>query len=324
MVRCFALQQDESVESFDSLADVRAAIERRPTEVWIDLEAPDKKTIDTVGTVLGLDEEALDDCISGEQRPRIDEFDHCLFLVAYGAVGPESRDTFDPRKIAAFIGRGFLVTIHHNPLRSVNNALERCSKTPKRTLSRGTDFILYAIIDGMVDNYIHVAEVFNDRLDVLEEECFSPDVDQSILQRASRLRREVLELRRIAASQREILLPIARGEYSLVSESLENDFRHVVDHLTKTIELIDNLRELLHGVRDNYQAVLGNRMNAIMKTLTMFASLFLPLSLLAGIYGMNTPLWPDPTNALTFWGIIVTMSAAIVGMLGYFRHRNWL
>jgi magnesium transporter len=115
-----------------------------------------------------------------------------------------------------------------------------------------------------------------------------------------------------------------RGEYDFISDDVERRFSHVYDHLTKTIELIDNLRELLHGVRDSYQAVVANRMNAVMKTLTIFASLFLPLTLIAGIYGMNTPLWPDPTKIITFWGIIALMAIVSVVMLFFFRRRRWL
>jgi magnesium transporter len=324
MVRGFVLYQDQSAETLESLTDAKAAIERGPAEIWIDLENPDDDTLNAIGAAFQLDDEALDDCLSGDQRSRIDEFSHCLFLLTYGAVGPEDHDVFDPRKVAAFIGRDFLITVHAQPLRTINDVYQRCTKAPKRFLERGSDFILYTLIDGMVDNYLQVAEGFDDRLDVLEDECFSEDVNPSILQRASQLRREVLDLRRIAASQRELVLPIARGDYAFLSESLENDFRHVIDHITKTIEMIDTLRELLHGVRDNYQAMLGNRMNSVMKTLTIFASLFLPLSLLAGIYGMNTPLWPDPASATTFWVIIGAMGAVIVGMLGYFHHRGWL
>jgi magnesium transporter len=324
MLRGFALLKDGSAERIESRLEMAAAMERGYTGIWIDLEDPDQETLNAIGDAFHLDAEALDDCLSGDQRPRIDEFEHCLFLLTYGAVGPESSEKFDPRKVSAFIGSDFVITVHPEPLRTINDVYQRCAKSPARMLTRGTNFILYAVLDGMVDRYIDVAEAFDDRLDALEEECFSEDVDESILQRASQLRRELLELRRIATSQRELILPIMRGDYGFLSKSLENDFGHVSDHIMKTIEMIDNQRELLHGVRDNYQAVLGNRMNAIMKTLTIFASLFLPLSLVAGIYGMNTPLWPDPGSMITFWGIIGFMGAAIVAMLFYFQHRGWL
>lgn len=324
MLRGFALLKDGSAERIESRLDLAAAMERGYTGIWIDLEDPDKEILNAIGDAFHLDAEALDDCLSGDQRPRIDEFEHCVFLLTYGAVGPESVEKFDPRKVSAFIGHDFVITVHAEPLRTIDDVYRRCSKSPTRLLTRGTNFILYSLLDGMVDRYIDLAEAFDDRLDALEEECFSEDVDESILQRASQLRRELLELRRIATSQRELILPIMRGDYGFLSKSLETDFSHVADHIMKTLEMIDNQRELLHGVRDNYQAVLGNRMNAIMKTLTIFASLFLPLSLVAGIYGMNTPLWPDPGNVATFWGIIGFMGTVIVGMLIYFQHRGWL
>jgi magnesium transporter len=323
MVRGFVKGRDGTVTSIDSLEDLAAAAKIDRENLWCDFEGPDRAAMDELRDIFGLDAEALDDCLEGEQRPRIDEFHEYLFLVSYGAMGPERHHHFAPRKIAAFLGNDFLITVHRESLRTIDAVYKRCVKNGNRMLSKGGAHLLFTMLDGIVDNYMIVSEKFDDRLEVLEEECFKPDVDESLLQRASVLRREVLELRRIAASQREMLLPVASGDYDYFSESLEKDFRHVIDHLTKTIESIDNQRELLNSLRDNYQAVLGNRMNAVMKTLTIFASLFLPLSLLAGIYGMNTPLWPDPASAATFWLIIGTMITAMIIMLTYFHLRRW-
>jgi magnesium transporter len=323
MIRGFVKGRDGSMKSIDSLNDLAAAATIKRENLWCNFEGPDGAAMDALRNAFGLNAEALDDCLIGEQRPRIDEFDSYLFLVSYGALGPERHHHFTPRKIAAFLGKDFLITVHHEPLRSIDAVHKRCAKSTDRMMSKGSGHLLFAILDGIVDNYIIVSEKFDDRLEVLEEECFQPDVDESLLQRASVLRREVLELRRIAASQREMLLPVASGDYDYFSDTLEKDFRHVIDHLTKTIEMIDNQRELLNSLRDNYQAVIGNRMNAVMKTLTIFASLFLPLTLLAGIYGMNTPLWPDPSSAITFWLILGVMGITSVVMLTYFHLQKW-
>jgi magnesium transporter len=119
------------------------------------------------------------------------------------------------------------------------------------------------------------------------------------------------------------LQPIVAGESEWVSDELALRFSHVRDHLTTTIETVDNLRELLHGVLDGYRASLSNRMNSIMQTLTIFASLFLPLGLIAGIYGMNTPLWPPANTPHAFWLVIGGMAVLVVAMVGFFKYKRW-
>ena len=324
MVYAQVLYPDQSTERIDHVEALAGIAKSRPQALWIDLEAPSEAELSRVADLFKLDPAAIEDCLHGEQHPRVDELDELLFLVFYGAVGPGAEPTFEPRKLAAFCGSSLLITVHRDSLRTVQNVRKRCDRKTAQLLSTGTDFILYLLLDGIVDNYGLVVESLSSRLDDLEDLSVSPSVDESILGMILNLRRELLELRRIAVSQGEILQPFASGEYDFISDDLQNRFSHVRDHLTKTVELTEGLRELLNGVRDNYHAALANRLNNVMKTLTIFATLFLPLSLLAGIYGMNTPLWPDASNPLTFWFIIGAMVIVAAGMVIYFSFRKWM
>ena len=149
----------------------------------------------------------------------------------------------------------------------------------------------------------------------LEDRSHEPVPDDSLLADVSQLRRDLLELRRVAATQMEIIEPVSDGEFDYISETLGRRFAHVRDHLLKVIEHVDSLRELMHGARDNYHAALAHRTNAIMRTLTVFASVFLPLSLATGIYGMNLPLWTKPDRPATLWGVRATLGALVGGLL---------
>jgi magnesium transporter len=313
-----------SVEEVSDAGGVPAAAACEGGVLWLDLEEPTEEEVRAVGNNFQLDAEAVEDCLHGEQRPRIDEFEHCIFLVLYGAVGPDGTTEFAPRKLSAFLGPNLLITVHREPLRSIRTLRERCRKSGRQLLGRGVDFVLYSLIDSMVDYYVLVAEAYETKLEELEDASLDPGVDETILGRSGALRREFLELRRLAASQRELLIPLAKGEYEHLSETLEQRFAHVEDHVRQAIDLVDGLRERLNAVHDNYHTALANRTNAIMKTLTLFATIMLPLTLVAGIYGMNLPLWPPIDHPASFWGVVGSMVVIAGGVLYYFRRKHWL
>lgn len=313
--------RSEPITSLDALDSIRSDAE---AAVWIDLTSPPPEEMQAVAARFNLDPEAVDDCLTGEQRPRVDEFDDAIFIVVYGAVGAEAADVFDPRKLAAFLGTRYLITVHHESLRTIATATSRCTRFPAQLIGRGPDFVLYTLLDGIVDNYIRVAELYEDRLEAIEDSALTHDPEDEIPARLAELRRELLSLRRIAASQLELLWPLERGEFPFVAGPLERRFAHVEDHLTHVIELVDSLRDRIDGVHEIYHATLATRMNNIMKTLTLFATILLPLTFIAGIYGMNLPFWPPPENPQSFWIVLGMMLGIAVAVFIYFRRRRWI
>ncbi len=323
MIRGQVLFADGSAGSVSSLSDVKAAWAKEGVRLWVDVGAPTPEEMAGLGSIFRLDAGALDDCIEGEQRPRVDEFEDYIFLVLYGAVGTEPFHEFLPRKLSIFFCDRFLITVHRDAHRSIEAQLTRCDKHPQATLRQGLDHLLHNIVETMVSNYALVAEEYAKRLDALEERSLTDGGDAKVLSQLIALRRELLDLRRVASSQRELLLPIASGEMDYVSEDLDVHFSHVRDHLTTTLDIIDTHREILHGIRENYHLTLSNRLNEIMKVLTIFSSFFLPLTFIAGIYGMNVQLWPEPNGLRTFLEILGVMAACSVAMVVYLLRKKW-
>ena len=239
-------------------------------------------------------------------------------------LGSEQEADHRPCKLAVFCGDRFLVTVHRESVRTIEHFRVRCGQHAAQLLQHGVDHLLYSILDGMVDKYLRVSETYEERLEELEDRSQHPRVDDSVLRDFSELRRGLLELRRYATSQQQLLEPISEGEYDYISEALGRQFAHLRDHLLKVVEQVDGLRELANGVRDNYHTALAERTNAAMRMLTVFASVLLPLSLIAGIYGMNLPLWPKADHPASFWGVIGAMAAIAGGLLWYFRRKGWL
>jgi len=311
----------QMIESYEDFAEAR----RQGGEVWVDIEAPTDSNLKQLDAIINLDDAALEDCLVGEQEPRIDEYDDYIFTVLYGAFPVANSGDIEYRKLAAFCGNDYLITIHRESLKTITTTLGRCRRHPEQTIAHGADFILYLIIDTMVDNLLLVADGYERRLDTLEDESLRPHVGDDLLEDVAELRYDLLELRRMASSQREVVAPLGKGEYDHVSENLGLRFGHVRDHLTKVVEEIDMMRDRLGGVRDNYLAAINLRLNAIMKTLTLFATIMLPLTLFAGIYGMNfDTFWPPSDDPMGFWIVLGLMGVMGVILYMIFRRKRWI
>ncbi len=323
MIKFYSRQEDGRGETGSSMAELLSTQSARYSFIWVDIEGGDRDELARVAQEFNLDGDCIEDCLEGEQRPRIDKYDGYAFIMLYGALGPHSDTEFSPRKLAIFISARYIITVHTEPLISINKWRDRLMKKSNGAKDFGTDHFFYLIVDSMVDNYIVVSEAYDERLDALEERSLLHTPEPDVLAGALQLRRQMLDLRRLASSLREALHPLVTGDLDFISDKISIEFIHVRDHLTHTIEMVDNLRELLNGVRDNYHASLSLHANAIMQTLTIFASLFLPLSLIAGIYGMNTPLWPSVESPNSFWVIIGAMGVLIITMLGFYKRNKW-
>jgi magnesium transporter len=323
LITCFGFGPEGNI-TVDALDEVERLAPQPSLRLWVDLEDPTEDELARIGKIFGLDSEALEDCIEGEQRPRVDRFEGYLFVLMYGVVGDNETSTAEPRKLGIFYSDRAIVSVHVQSLKTVGYLRRHKAGYGHRLLEKGTDAFLCALFDLLVDNYMLVSEQYFERIEALEEESLHEDVGLELLNEVSEMKRELIGVRHLTAAVREVVLPFSRGEMFELSAELRQQFNHILDHLLKTLDMIDGTRELLNGVRDNYHATLGNRMNAIMKTLTLFATVVLPMTLVAGIYGMNVPLYPGPDSANAFWFLLGGMGVMGAGLLIYFRFKRWL
>ncbi len=324
VLKAFIRSEDGTLQTFNSIDGLSRAESIDKAEIWVDLEAPDETELKAVGQLFSLDADPLDDCLHGEQRPRIDEFENYIFLVLYGMLVVDDEIEIKPRKLAAFCSKRYLVTVHDTRLRSIREVQEQCERYPAVMLRKGPTNLFYRLVDCMADKYVGIVEEYERQLDLLDEQSLSDAVDDAVLPDSARLLHELLELRRVAAAQRDLLTPVAQGEYDYVAESLEHRFSHVRDHFTQVLERIDVLRERIRGVRDNYHAALTKHTNTIVKTLTVFSAVLLPLTFIASIYGMNFKFLPPAEHPVSFWAILVVMICLAAGLLWVFRRQRWL
>jgi magnesium transporter len=289
--------------------------------LWVDVDDPTEESIRMLGDEFGFHELALEDCLHPHQRPKIDQYGTYFFLVAYGATIEAGE--LDKHEVAMFVGRNYLVTVRKPPGFDLTQVLKRWDAHSDQA-KEGGGYLLYILLDEVVDGYFDVLDQFEDRIEELEDQVFSADVDLETQGRIFRERKELVQFRRVVAPLREVLDVMQRRSVDVVTPPLEPYYRDVYDHVLRATDFLDSLRDSLTAALDAYLGVVSNRLNEVMKLLTSWAAIILVPTLIAGIYGMNFVHMPELRWRFGYAFALGLM--AITGFLLYrmFKRRDWL
>ncbi|MFQ5885185.1 MAG: magnesium/cobalt transporter CorA [Thermoplasmata archaeon] len=322
MQRTYLYQEGKGVTQDHSLEKLAEYVGREGATFWIDLEAESDEAIAKLGKLFDFHPLTIEDCIHLNQRPKVDFFDRYLFMVIHGSAVDFIRGEMHTRELDLFIGENYVVTFHVEEMRSTEHIGEQIEKeTP--LLQRGADFLAYALLDKLVDNYNDSIDALDEEIDKIEERVLKRP-DQELLNRITDLRRDLIYLQRIIRPQRETINLLAREESDFIKSQTRPYFRDIQDQLAWFNDILANHWEIITGSRDMYLSVLSNRMNEIMKTLTIIATIMLPLSLIAGIYGMNFKFMPELGWHFGYFGALSVMATVMVGLLVFFWKKGWL
>jgi magnesium transporter len=291
--------------------------------LWVDIQDPSQEAIEPLlEGLFGFHELAAEDTLSATTLPKYDSFhdyDFFIFRTVDVNVSDHHSETF---KIAAFLGQNFLVTVHRRPLRYVDDVYERLP-ADLRILERGSDFLLYSIVDKMVDAHFPLLEQIEEAVDDLQDRIFQSAEDLH-LDELLHLKRDIGVLRRHSLPQRELLNQISRGDARFIQREHLIYFRDVYDHMYRISETIDVDRDQMGGTMDAYLSVVANRTNETMKVLTIFSAVILPLTLIAGIYGMNFEHMPELHWLHGYAFAIALMIGIAILMIGFFFRKGWI
>jgi magnesium transporter len=222
------------------------------------------------------------------------------------------------------LGKNFVVTYHTEPFRSIDRIKRNLSES-NYSCSRGAAYLLHQILDELVDLYLPVVDDFDAKINFLEDRIFKlKRGSNQILEEIMDLKRAVARLKRISSKQLEVLYKMAHGQFPLIDERIQPFYRDVHDHLQRISDLAENYRDLVSGLLDVHFSVIANKTNEITKVLAIFSATMLPLSLIAGIYGMNMKLYGDTENPLYFWEVMGLMLLIAIGLLIYFWRKGWI
>jgi len=305
-----------------------AALQDAGGLLWVDFEGtPPESDRPIFRDTFGFHPLAVEDALEESHIPKIDDWNDYLYIVLHPVVfDKQSGDHVDTLELDIFVGRNYFVTHHDHPIAAVDRVWAACQRDP-RHVSAGPDYLLYKLTDEVVDSYMPVVEDVDEALDRSEDEIFDRPTPAT-LERVFALKRAVIQLRRILGPQREVLNRLARDDYAVIDAKARVYFRDVYDHLVRMHDITESLRDLVGGTLDTYLSVINNRMNDIMKTLTVITTLFMPLSFVVGFFGMNffqpaTPLdiW---TGAPAFAVTLVALTLTPLGMYLWMRRRGWM
>ena len=291
--------------------------------VWVDLNGPAAEESRMLSEVFGFHELAVEDALSEIHHPKVESYGNYLYVILHGIDFKAREHVFRTQDVDFFLGARYLVTVHPGISRSVGRVGDLCVRNPQM-LGEGPAALMHRIIDSMVDNYRPEVDALLERLDTLEAEVFRR-TDASLAKRILDFKRDVSSLRRIVLPQRDVVGRLARREFELISEGLSYRFRDVHDHLVRLADEAMFLQDRIASLLDAHLAAVSNGLSAIMKVMTIISTIFLPLTVLTGLYGMNVPLPQLPGGEpVQFWWILTLMIALSATMLTCFRRRRGL
>lgn len=304
------------------LLDGDEALLEHPGLKWIDVQEPNEAVLLKLAERFGLHKLAIEDCLHLDQRPKLEEYGTHQFLVLQGFSTPSDNwADLTMHELHFFIGSEWLITVHDEGHDAIATTHKRLDADPAGTLGRGVDFVMYLLADALVDRNFPLLDCFNTALEDLEERIFADFPPRSMLQETFQLKRALVLVRRVLSPQRDVVGLLARRGIPQVQEKTTIYFRDVFDHLVRIYEQIDAARDLVGNVVDAYLSQVANRTNDISKQLTIFASIFLPLSFIVGFFGQNFEVL---NGTAFFWTMLVSMVALPVTMILWFRHKGWL
>jgi magnesium transporter len=296
--------------------------------LWIDLvsEPPDACR-PILRETFGFHPLAVEDALEEAHVPKVDDWGQYVYLVLHAvAFDPQGNEPLNTLELDVFLGKNYLVTYQSRPIAAVERVWTACQRDA-RHLQRGVGRLLYELADELVADYMPTVEAMDEAIDGIEDEIFGQPTP-TLLARIFALKRALLHLRRIIAPQREVLNKLARGDYGVIDEGNRVFFRDVYDHFVRLYDITEGLRDLVGGALDTYLSVVSNRMNEVMKTLTVITTLFMPVSFLVGFFGTNFFQPVAPLTAWTDWPAFVLMLLAMVvvpaGMFLWMRKRAWM
>ncbi|MGC8838982.1 MAG: magnesium/cobalt transporter CorA [Anaerolineae bacterium] len=292
---------------------------------WMNVEKPTFQDVERLRLIFHFHPLALEDVLSRNERPKIDEYEDTLFLVLQFPDFREEQQLSFPCELHVFLGPNYLVTAHDAPLRPVVDLFRECEQDEaarRRNMEAGPGWLLYRILDRMVDHLFATLDRVGVRIRRLEEGLFTQDV-RLIVEEISLVRRDLIALRSIVKPQLGPITDLEQKDHPLIRQDLRPYFGDIADGFHKAWDTLEDYREIMDDLSETADSLTSYRINEVMRVLTVISVIMLPLTVLAGIYGMNVPLplAHSPVSFILILGLMVLIAA---GMLSYFRRRGWL
>jgi magnesium transporter len=302
--------------------EMKDAVQSEKGELWLDLVNPSKEEMDILEKVFELHPLTLEDCINTNTRPKIEQFEKYMFIVMHAAATTPRAQRVRTIELNICLGKNFIITIHQESIKGVEIAVDRAQKNPAM-MSKGPDSLLHLIIDSLVDNYLPVLDVMDNKIGSIETQVLK-NPTQKTLNNIFAVKKDVMYLRRFIGPQRDTVNFLSKENFQFINPKRRVYFRDVYDNMIFINDSIDTYRDIINGTFDAYLSTISNRTNDIMKVLTIIATIMMPLTLITGIYGMNFRVMPLLALKSGFYIISFFMMIIGICMLIYFKRKDWI
>jgi magnesium transporter len=300
------------------------SFKEKPTMTWINIDGIHQvDIIEKIGKHFNIHPLVGEDIVNTGQRPKMENFEDYIFIVLKMLYFDEKENEIRAEQVSVILGPNFVISFQEREGDVFDSVRERIRKGKGRIRRMGTDYLAYALIDSVVDNYFIILEKLGEQIEGLEEELISKPTPET-LHVLHTLKRELVFLRKSVWPLREVINSFLRGESPLIKQKTYPFFRDVYDHTIQVIDTVETFRDMVSGMLDIYLSSISNKMNEAMKVLTIMATIFIPLTFLAGIYGMNFEYMPElkwPLGYFLVWSVMVVI---VIVMFAYFRKKKWL
>ena len=336
---------DYHIDDSSKLSACQLPDAQTPYVNWTDVDGiHEPKVVAALGQHYHLHPLLLEDVLNTEQKPKIDLYDETptrpeasngsaaavpiepvVYVTLKMLHHSRQRQEIDVEHISLVLGKNYLISFQEERTRDIfEPVIERIKASSGKTRRNGADYLLYALMDVIVDHYFLITERIGEKMDELEEQIVEERATQQTLATLYKLKRELSFIRRTVYPVREILSVLLREESDLIQRGTMPYLRDLSDHINQVIESLDSYRELISGLMDVYYSIVSNRMNSVMKTLTIVSAIFIPLTFIAGIYGMNFENMPELRSPTGYFWILFVMAAIAIGEIIYFKRRGWM
>jgi len=328
MIRTYLCKEHKMIKNLP-LSKIKPYLNDKKAVIWVDLQKATEEEYKQIEDVFKFHPLSMEDARKSIELPKVEIFDEYIFVVLYNFYLEKEKKYPIKKEIDFFLGKNFLVTVHEHESDSVEQMAIRLEKSTNGK-HQGADFFMYKIIDHMVDQYFPIVDSWEDYIEELEANIIAHRLSKNALQEITKTKKNVLFFKRNISPQREVINKLSTREFGFICESTILYFRDVYDHIIRVYTELEIQRDLINNAFEAYMSVLtiqmtrtSNKMNEIMKKLTIISTIFLPLTFLAGVYGMNFRYFPEITwkyGYLLFWIVAVVVG---IFMFWFFKRKKW-
>ncbi|OJF75813.1 MAG: magnesium and cobalt transport protein CorA [Treponema sp. CETP13] len=307
------------------IEDIREAIKHKDTSTvtWININGlHDTELIKKIGEGFNLHALVLEDIVNTGQRPRLEDYDNCLYLVLRMMFYENKTGKVQSEQLTILVGETFLLTFQEKPGDVFNPVRDRIKNQKGRIRKVGSDYLAYAILDTIIDNYLVIIERIGDKIEDIED-LILENPDETILTKINSYKREINYLSKTIRPAKEFILQLCKLESEIIKEPTRTFFRDLLDLSSQAVDAIDTYRDMLSDYLSMYNSQVNNKLNEIMKVLTIFSAIFIPITFIAGVYGTNFDFIPElhfKYGYFVMWGAMIVL---VLFMIRFFHHKKW-